>query len=78
MFYIGLYRENVKKKILLSETNRLRALIGGMYHHLVDLYQVCSNYTLGVKNGLWGQVFYIGLYRENVNKSCQKPQGLEP
>ena len=22
-----------------------------MYHHLVDLYQVCSNYATGVKNG---------------------------
>ena len=42
MFYIGLFRENMKK-ILLSETIRPRALIFGMKHHLVDLYQVCSN-----------------------------------
>ena len=26
-------------------------LILGMQHHLVDLYQVCSNYTHGAKNG---------------------------
>ena len=39
MFYIDLYRENMKK------CSCLRALIFGMYDHLVDLYQVCSNYT---------------------------------
>ena len=39
MFYIGLYREKYEK-IFLSETIRLRALIFGKYHHLVDLYQV--------------------------------------
>ena len=50
MFYIGLYRENVEK-IFLSETTRPRALIFGMYHHLVDLYQVCSNNSHGAKNG---------------------------
>ena len=44
MFYIGLYRE-VRGKIFLSETIRPRALIFGMKHHLVDLYQVCSNYA---------------------------------
>ena len=48
-FYIGLYRENVI--IFLSETTGPRALIFGMYHHLVDLYQVCSNKAPGVKNG---------------------------
>ena len=27
----------------------------------------------------WGHIFYIGLYRENINKSSWlKPQGLEP
>ena len=25
-----------------------------------------------------GQMFYLGLYRENEKKSCLKPQGLEP
>ena len=48
MFYIGLYRQNVKK-IFLSETTRPGALMFGMLHHLVDLYQVCSNYTPRVK-----------------------------
>ena len=39
------------KKNFLSETLGLdRALTFGMYHHLVDLYQVCSNYTPGSKN----------------------------
>ena len=37
-------------KILLSETTRPSALIFGMKHHLVDLYQVCSNYAPGAKN----------------------------
>ena len=49
MFYLGLYRENLKK-IFLPETTRPRALIFGMYHHLVDLHLVCSNYIPGAKN----------------------------
>ena len=67
MIYIGLYRE-VHGKIFLSETMRPRALILGMQHHLVDFYQVCSNYAPGTKK--WpcprGHMFYIGLYRENM------------
>ena len=51
MFYIGLYRE-IHGKIFLSETIRPRALIFGMYYHLVDLYQVCSNYAPWANNGL--------------------------
>ena len=50
MFYIGLYRENVKK-IFLSETTRPRALIFGRWHHIMELLQVCSNYSPGVKKG---------------------------
>ena len=34
---------------ILSETARPRALIFGMVHHLVDLYQICSN------NGPWAK-----------------------
>ena len=34
-----------------SETARPRALICGMYHCLMDLYQVCSNGGPGVRNG---------------------------
>ena len=68
MFYIGLYREQ-HEKIFLSETTRPRALIFGMQYHVVDLYQVCSNYSPGAKN--WrpgGHMFYIGLYREQHEK----------
>ena len=50
MFYIGLYREQ-HEQIFLSETTRPRALIFGMENHLVDLYQVRSNYSPGAKNG---------------------------
>ena len=50
MFYIGLYREKLGK-IFLSETIRPRVLIFGMLHHLVNLYQVCSRYIPGAKNG---------------------------
>ena len=51
MFYIGLlYSENMKK-ILLSETKRPSRLIFGLWHHLVDLYQVGSNTAPGAKNG---------------------------
>ena len=39
------------KKVFLSETTRYRALVFGMMCHLVDLYQVCSNYAPGAKNG---------------------------
>ena len=50
MFYIGLYRGKMKK-IFSSETIRPRAMIFGMKQHLVNLYQVCSNYIPGAKNG---------------------------
>ena len=36
-------------KIFLSETIRVRATKFGMYLHLMGLYQVSSNYSLGVK-----------------------------
>ena len=49
MFYIGLYREK-HEQIFLSETIRPRALIFGMKHSLVDLYQVFPIKTLGLKN----------------------------
>ena len=52
MFYIGLYRENMKK-IFLCETTRPRALIFVMKHHLVNLYQVCSNYIPGPKGHMF-------------------------
>ena len=38
-------------RLILGETTRPRALIFGMKHHLVKLYQVCSNYMPGAKNG---------------------------
>ena len=74
MFYIGLYREQHEK--VLSETTRSRALIFGMKHHLLNLYQACSNYIPRAKNGhlLGGHRFYIGFYREkHKNSSCLKP-----
>ena len=74
--YIG---QNVKK-IFLSEITGPRALLFGMKHHLVDLYQVCSNDTPGAKNGPphWSHILHR-LQRENVKTStCVKPQGLEP
>ena len=49
-----LHRLNREKhgKIFLSESIRSRALIFGMQHHLVDLYQICSNYAPGAKMAL--------------------------
>ena len=38
MLYTGIYME--KRKKILPETTTPRALIFGMKHHLVDLYQV--------------------------------------
>ena len=39
------------KQIFLSESTRPRGSVFGMHHHLVDLYQVCSNYVPEVKHG---------------------------
>ena len=76
MFYKGLYR---KRKKILPEATRPRALIFGMKHHLVDLYQVCSNNAPGWK---WpcprGHIFYVGLYRKHMKTYfCLKQSGLE-
>ena len=38
------------EKIFLSEPTGPKALIFGIKHHLVDLYQVCSNCTPGARN----------------------------
>ena len=66
VFYIGLYREIVKK-IFLSETRRPRLLVIGIKLHLVALYQVCWSHSPGAKNdSAWGHMFYTGFYRQNV------------
>ena len=62
--------------IFLSETTRPRGLIFVMKHHLVILYQVCSNYAPVDRNGParggggggGGHMFYIGLYSEKHEK----------
>ena len=68
MFYIGLYEES--KKNFLSETIKLRTLIFGIQHQLVDLYQVCSKYPSVAKNcpAPEGHMFDIGLFREKHGK----------
>ena len=48
---IDLHDAKIKKKTFFSEITRPRALISGMQHHLVDLYQVSSNYLPVAKNG---------------------------
>ena len=50
MFYIGIFREN-HEKIFLFENTMPRALSFGMLHHLVNFYQVCSNYSPWAKSG---------------------------
>ena len=72
MFYIGLYREK-DETIFLSETTMPIALTFGMKHHLMNLYQVCSNYISGAKNGPTPGVTcfsqnYIG---KNMKKSSE-------
>ena len=49
MFNRYLYRKK-HEKIFLSKTVRPRVLILGMKHHLMDLYQVCSNYAPWANN----------------------------
>ena len=70
MFYIGLYRE------VRGKFSCLKLLIFGMKHHLMDLYQVCSNYDPVAKNGPAPGVTYFTLayIGENMEKSsCLKP-----
>ena len=78
MFNIGLYRVK-HEKIFLSKTTRPRALIFGMYH-LVNFYQVCSNYSPVAKMAPpRGQRFYIGFYREKPeNLFLSETTDLEP
>ena len=79
MFYISLYRVNMKQ-IFLSETRRPRVPILDMQRHLMDLYQDCSHYAHWAINGpAHGCMLCIYLYRKVYqNKySCLKPQGLE-
>ena len=45
-------KEGKLKKFFFSETRKCRALIFGMKHLLVDLYQDCSNDAPGVKTCL--------------------------
>ena len=42
-----------------SNQTRPRALIFSMSHDLVDLYQTCSNYARGAKNGTAPGVTYF-------------------
>ena len=79
MFHTGLYRVNLKK-IFSSETARPIEPWYLVCSITLDLYQVCINYAPWAKNGptRGGHMFYLSLYRENMNKSsCLKPQGLE-
>ena len=63
MFYIGLYNGKYDK-IFLSETTRTKALIFGILHHLVDHYQIYSNYAPGGQK--WAQPGgHIGLYKNH-------------
>ena len=59
--------EEGKLRKSYSETGRLRALILGTLHLLVDLYQVCSYDAPGVKTGPapWGTNLNILTKKEN-------------
>ena len=63
-------------KISLSESTRPSALILGIQHHLVDLYQFCSIMPLGQKIGLPRgshdlHRLILGKHREyQVSKPC--------
>ena len=69
-------------KTLLSETERRRDLIFGMWHLLVDLYQMCSYDAPGIKSGpaLGGggsQVEHRNKERKFHNSSFLKLESLE-
>ena len=45
----------------------------------VALTKFAQIVPLGLKSTLpWGHIFYIGLYKENLKKSCRQLQCLEP
>ena len=73
IFYIGNVWK-MWKKIFLSETTGPKALI-----FVASPTKFVQIFPLGPKMaGPGDQIFYIGLYRENVKKSsCLKPQSLE-
>ena len=75
MLYIGLCWEK-HETIFLSETTRPRALIFGMKHQLVNLYQICSNYIPGTKmaSAEGSHVLHRPILGKNMKKSsCLKP-----
>ena len=51
MLYIDIYRKKRRRVFLSGAAGPPRALVFGMKLHLVDFYQVCSNYNPGAKNG---------------------------
>ena len=63
-------------EIFLSKTSRRRASVFGRWHHLMVLYQNCSNYTPGMKRPHPGSPkFYMDLYwKKNKKSSGLKPQ----
>ena len=75
-------KQGKREKIFLSETRRPRLLIFGIKLHLVDLCQICSNYSPGAKKwpGPGVHMFFIGLYRKNVKKiflsETRRPRAL--
>ena len=57
------------EKIFLSKTTRPKALIFGLKHQLLNLYQAYSNYILGAEMAHLGcHLFYIALYKEKHEK----------
>ena len=68
------------KNIFLSEITRHRVIIFGMYHHLVDIYQFCSNYVPGAKTdpALGSHVLHrliIGKHKKTFSKTT-RPKAL--
>ena len=72
-FSLDLCMENLK--IFFSKTIRPKVLIFSMLHHLMVLYENCSNYAPGVKCGpICGfHTFNIDLFRDNLKNSSSKP-----
>ena len=65
------------KNLPVGNHKAYKALIFGMRHHLVNLYQVCSNYIPGPKMAQpGGHMFYIGLYRTKHEKNL--PETIRP
>ena len=67
------------EKIFLSETTRRITVIFGIKHHLVDLFEICSNNAPGAKVGsaMGSHVLHIFIQGRHKDIFLSEHTGLE-